>query len=210
MRTVIISSGEIYDYNFCHNIVQSADRIICADGGTRHAVNMKLTPDVIIGDMDSSAAQYIEYFRKKGAEVMQYPKDKDKTDTHICVEFALQFSTEIILLGATGSRIDHMIANISLLKLGIERNVPISMVDNKNHIRMIDDSISLEGNKGDIFSLIPYTEKVEGISTRGAHYELKDAVMELGNPYGVSNLFEEETVEISIKKGYLLVIKSED
>lgn len=210
MKTVIICSGEIYDYSFCLDIVRSADRIICADGGTRHAVNMKLTPDIIIGDMDSSAAQYIEYFRKKGAEVFKYPSDKDKTDTHICVEYALAFSTEIILLGATGSRIDHMIANISLLKLGIENGIPISIVDNKNSIHMIADSISLEGNKGDIFSLIPYTEAVEGITTKGAHYELKDAKMELGNPYGVSNYFEEETVQVSIKRGYLLVIKSKD
>jgi thiamine pyrophosphokinase len=210
MKTVIISSGEIYDYSFCHAIVQSADRIICADGGTRHAINMSLTPDVIIGDMDSSAANYIEHFRKKGVEVIQYPQDKDKTDTHICVEFALAFSREIILLGATGSRIDHMIANISLLKLGIERNIPISMMDNKNHINMIRDSISLEGCKGDYFSLIPFTEKVEGICTKGAKYELKDAEMELGDPYGVSNCFEGNTVEISIKKGYLLVIKAQD
>lgn len=210
MKTVIISSGEIYDYNFCHDIVQSADRIICADGGTRHAINMHITPNVIIGDMDSSVAMYIDYFRKKGVELIQYPQDKDKTDTHICVEFALSFSTEIVLLGATGSRIDHMIANISLLKLGIERNIPISILDNKNHIRMIRDSIWLEGNEGDFFSLIPFTEKVEGICTRGARYELKDAEMELGDPYGVSNCFKDTTVEVSIKKGYLLVIKSSD
>lgn len=210
MKTVIISNGEIYDYNFCYNIIQSADKIICADGGTRHAINMKLTPDVIMGDMDSSAAQYIEYFRKKGAEVIQYPQDKDKTDTHICVEFALTFSTEIVLLGATGSRIDHMIANVSLLKLGIEKNIPVSIIDNKNHIHMIKDSIKIEGTKGDFFSLIPFTEKVEGICTRGAHYELTEAEMELGNPYGVSNCFENNIVEVSIKKGYLLVIKSSD
>lgn len=210
MKTVIISSGEIYDYSFCIDIVRSADRVICADGGTRHAINMQLIPDVIIGDMDSSASQYIEYFGKKGVEVIQYLPEKDKTDTHICIEFALAFSTEIILLGATGSRIDHMIANISLLKLGIERNIPISMIDNKNNIRLIKDSIRLTGRKGDIFSLIPFTEKVEGICTKGAHYELLDAVMELGDPYGVSNYFEGEAVDISITKGYMLVIRSED
>jgi thiamine pyrophosphokinase len=126
------------------------------------------------------------------------------------VEYALDFSTEIIMLGATGYRIDHMLANISLLMLGIRRNIPISIIDSKNLIRMIVDSITLKGKKGELFSLIPYTEKVEGLSTRGAHYELEDAVMELGNPYGISNYFEEETVRITIKKGCLLVIKSED
>jgi thiamine pyrophosphokinase len=210
MKTVIIGSGEIYDYSFCHDIVQSADRIICADGGTRHAINMKLTPHVIIGDLDSSAVRYIDYFRNKGVEIIQYSQDKDKTDTHICIEFALDFSTEIILLGATGSRIDHMLANISLLRLGLKKDIPISIIDDKNNIRMIKDHIVLNGNKGDLFSLIPFTERVKGISTKGAHYELENAVMELGDPYGVSNYFKEERVEVSIKKGYLLVIKSRD
>lgn len=210
MKTIIIGSGEINDYGFCLELLKSADRIICADGGTRHAVNMKLTPDVIIGDMDSSGVQYVEYFRKKGVEVIEYPTDKDKTDVHICIEFALPFSSEIILLGATGSRIDHMLGNISLLKLGLEKGVRISIADNKNRIYMIKDAITLYGKRYDIFSLLPFTEKVEGICTIGAHYELRDAVMEQGNPYGVSNYFEQETVKISIKSGYLLVIKSED
>jgi len=210
MKTVIICSGEIQDYSFCYDIVRSADRIICADGGTRHAINMKLTPHLIIGDMDSSEVRYLDYFKEKGVEIIKFPKAKDKTDTHICIEFALAFSTEIILLGATGSRIDHTIANISLLKLGIENNIPISIIDSKNHIRMIRDSIKLQGEKGRLFSLIPFTEKVEGLSTRGAHYELTNASIELGDSYGVSNYFEGNNVEISIKKGCLLVIKSDD
>lgn len=210
MKTVIIGSGEIYDYSFCLELVNSADRIICADGGTRHAINMRLVPHVIIGDMDSSAAGYVEYFRGKGVETVKYPTDKDKTDMHICVEFALAFSSEIILLGATGSRIDHMLANISLLKLGLEKGIPITILDNRNSIMMIKESIHMRGEKSELFSLIPYTGRVEGICTRGAHYELQDAVMELGDPYGVSNYFEEETVEVSIKKGILLVIRSRD
>lgn len=210
MKTVIIGSGEIHDYNFCLEFVNSADRIICADGGTRHAINMRLVPSLIIGDMDSSASGYVEYFRGKGVETVKYPTDKDKTDMHICVEFALAFSSEIILLGATGSRIDHMLANISLLKLGLEKGIPVTILDDRNSIRMIKDSILMKGKESELFSLIPYTERVEGICTRGAHYELKDAVMELGDPYGVSNYFEEETLEINIKKGILLVIRSRD
>lgn len=210
MKTVIIGSGEIYDYSFCLELVNSADRIICADGGTRHAINMRLVPHIIIGDMDSSAAGYVEYFRGKGVETVRYPTDKDKTDMHICVEFALAFSSEIILLGATGSRIDHMLANISLLKLGMEKGIPVTILDNRNSIMMIRESIHMSGEKSELFSLIPYTERVEGIYTKGAHYELEDAVMELGDPYGVSNYFEEKTVEVSIKKGILLVIRSRD
>ncbi len=210
MKTVIIGSGQINNYDFCRDIVKSADKIICADGGTRHASNMKITPDLIIGDMDSSGAACIEQFEKMGVEVIRYPREKDKTDTHICVEFALSFSTEIILLGATGSRIDHMLANIALLKLGADANIPTTIIDNKNYVRMIKDSIALNGNKGDMFSLIPVTGKGEGISTKGAYYELADATIEAGDSYGISNCFIAERVEVSIKKGYLLVIMSKD
>jgi len=210
MKTVIIGSGQIYNYDFCLDILKSADKIICADGGTRHAANMKITPDVIIGDMDSSEISCIDYFKKMGVKIVRYPKEKDKTDTHICVEFALTFSKEITLLGATGSRIDHTIANISLLKLGIDAKIPITVIDNKNRIRMIDDFIVLGGSKGDLFSLIPVMGKAEGISTKGAYYELTDATIEFGDSYGISNCFNDDKVEVSLKKGYLLVIKSED
>lgn len=210
MKTVIIGNGEICDYSFCKKILRSADKIVCADGGTRHAINMEIIPDVIIGDMDSSSKLHVDHFRKAGVEIIRYPKDKDKTDMHICMEYALAFSKEIILLGATGNRIDHLMANISLLKLGLESDILISIRDNKNCIRMIKDSIVLEGEKGDFFSLIPFSEKVEGIKVKGAHYELDDASMEFGNPYGISNYFKDSRVLVSIRNGYLLVIKSED
>ena len=63
MKTIIISNGEINNYKFFSNIVESADRIICADGGIRHAMNMKLTPDVIIG---SDHLQPTRILQRKG------------------------------------------------------------------------------------------------------------------------------------------------
>ncbi|MGE5632908.1 MAG: thiamine diphosphokinase [Caulobacteraceae bacterium] len=210
MKTVIISSGEIKDYDFCREILSTADYVICADGGTRHAYNMNITPDIIMGDMDSSDVSYIKYYEEKGVSLKKYSPDKDKTDTQLCLEYALEFSSEVVLLGATGSRIDHMLANISLLMLGLEKNIKVSMADDKNRIYLIKDSIMLSGAKGDYFSLIPFTGNVEGVCTEGAHYELHDALMEQGSSYGVSNYFEGDTVKVSIKKGYMLVIKSED
>ena len=129
MNTFIICNGDITDYKYCKNLINKDDFIICADGGTRHAYNMKIMPNLIIGDLDSSQIFYIEYFRNLGVEIIKYPVDKDKTDTHICVLHALEFSNSIILIGALGSRLDHSLANISLLKLGLKKNIPISIKD---------------------------------------------------------------------------------
>ena len=210
MKTFIICNGEITDYKYCQNLIEKGDFIICADGGTRHAYNMKLLPNLIMGDLDSSQISYIEYYKNKGVEIIKYPRDKDKTDTHICVLHALEFSSQIILLGALGSRLDHSLANISLLKLGFKKNIPISIEDYQNQVFLIQDNINIKGKPGEFFSLLPLTDTVEGILVKGAQYELSDAKMSIGNPFGISNVFLDEEVFISIKKGYLIIIKSKD
>lgn len=210
MKTFIICNGEITDYKYCRNLIKKGDFIICADGGTRHAYNMELMPNLIMGDLDSSQISYIEYYKSQGVKIIKYPRDKDKTDTHICVLHALEFSNEIILLGALGSRLDHSLANISLLKLGLKNNIPISIEDYQNQVFLIDNSIKIKGKLGEFFSLLPLSERVDGLLVKGAQYELSDAEMSIGNPFGVSNIFLDEEVFISIKKGYLIIIKSRD
>lgn len=210
MRTVIICNGEISDYEYCLDIIKDADYIICADGGTRHAYSMNVNPDLIIGDFDSSNRTYLEYYKSLGISMETHPKDKDKTDSHICILKALDFSDEIILIGATGSRLDHSMANVSLLKLALDMGKKMYIADRKNEIYLINDNLAISGKPGGFFSLLPLSERVDGICVRGAKYDLEEATMYIGDPYGTSNQFKQENVEIRIKSGYLLVIKSED
>ncbi len=210
MKTIIICSGLIKDYTFFNAIIETSDYIICADGGSRHAFEMKIKPDLIIGDLDSISKKYIDYYNSIDVKIIKFPSDKDKTDTQICIEYALHFSNEIILIGATGNRIDHMLANISLLKMGIDKGKIIRMIDENNEIYLMDSELTILGEKGEIISLLPISERVEGVTIVGSRYELKKALMEIGNPYGVSNYFIGNEINITIEKGYLLVIKSRD
>ena len=210
MKTAIICNGQVTDYEYSMDIIKDADYIICADGGTRHAYKMGICPDLIIGDFDSTNGFYLEHYKKMGVKIQEYPRDKDKTDSHICILKALDFSSEIVLLGVTGSRLDHTLANISLLKLGLDKNIKMYIADEQNEIYLINDKITIRGKPGELFSLLPLTPRVEGIKVCGARYELDEAVMEIGDPYGTSNVFGQESVEIKIEKGYLLVIKSKD
>lgn len=210
MRIAIISSGSIYDYEGCKERLTQVQKIICADGGTRHAYNMGIVPDVIIGDMDSSTDEYIKHFQELKIPFIKYSRNKDKTDTHICLEYALELCDEVLLFGATGTRLDHTLANISILRLAADRGKMACIIDENNEIYVIKDTIRLEGKKGDILSLIPISTKVEGVTLKGTHYPLQDAKMELGNPYGVSNIFKQDSIEVFISSGYLAVIKARD
>ncbi len=210
IKTAIISNGQVSDYEHLKSVITDCDYIICADGGLRHAFHLKIVPDTVIGDLDSTPSEIINYYKNQNVQFIEYSSDKDKSDTQLCLEYALEFSEEILMMSALGSRIDHTIANISLLKLGLEKNKIVRLIDAKNEICMINKELAIKGTKGDIVSLIPMSEKVTGINITGVHYELFDAVMEIGNPYGVSNYFENESVHISIDSGYLLVIRSSD
>lgn len=210
MKAAIVCNGSIQDYDRCKEKLQQADKIICADGGTRHLVHMNLMPDIIIGDMDSAQDEYIEYYLKNNVPIIRYNPEKDKTDTHICMEYALERFDEIFLMGATGSRLDHTLGNISLLKLAADKGKVACIVDENNEIYVVKDGIELQGNKDDILSLLPLSSKVEGIDLKGVYYPLQNAVMEIGNPYGVSNKFKESIVTLAIKTGYMIIIKSRD
>ncbi|MBR5156409.1 MAG: thiamine diphosphokinase [Clostridia bacterium] len=206
MRAVIIAGGDFKNPDFYRKLLNDSDTIICADGGCLAAQKIGLMPDVIIGDFDS----YPQNLAKAKTEKIVLPTEKDRTDTHECVCYAINHGfDEILLLGATGSRLDHTIANIHLLKVALDNNIKMKIVDEYNEVYLTDKEIFLKKSEGQHVSVLPIGI-AEGISSTGLYYPMKDAVMEFGNPYGVSNEFNSDEAAISVKKGLLLVILSRD
>lgn len=204
-RAVIVSGGTVEDPSYYRGMFSEDDLIICADSGYRTAQRLSLVPDVVIGDFDS----FPEREAILGTKLV-LPAEKDHTDTHECVCYALaQDVWEIVVIGAIGSRMDHTIANIHLLGIAMESGVAMKIVNEHNEIFLIRDTVKIPRREGWHFSLLPL-EKTEGITLEGFYYPLRDAVMEFGNPYGVSNEFTAEEATVSIKKGLLLAILSRD
>lgn len=211
MKATIISSGKIEDKAFYKTHLIDADYIICCDGGANIAYEYDFVPDLIIGDFDSINDKALEYFKSKNIEIWQFPSEKDKTDTQIAVEYVVSKGfDEVVMLSCIGSRIDHVLGNISLLYYLTKNEVKAIMMDNNNVVMMIKDSIRIFGKKGRLISLLPYTPVVKGIKTKGLYYPLDDDVMEFGNPFGISNVIIEDEAIITVKEGFLLVILSND
>lgn len=214
MKILIISGGRFEEEVAKEYLKKhSFDYTIAVDGGIAYASMLGMTPDLLLGDFDTIDKNTLEEYRQKKIEMLEFPPKKDYTDTHLALITALDKKPEsITILSGTGTRMDHTLANIGLLTLAVEQKVPVEMIDANNRIRMIDDQLILEKceQRKTYISLLPYTEKVTGITLTGFQYPLENAELTIGISRGISNELVEKQGMISMKQGKLLVIESWD
>jgi len=211
MRAVLVCNGAINNYDAIKKHFDISDYIISVDGGARHLKKMGIVPQLLIGDFDSANSEDLKYFMDQGIEAFKFPIEKDMTDSELAIEKAIEMGAdELVFVGALGSRVDHSIANILLLKKLMDIGVKASIVNENNQVYMFNTTFSLQKQDGYKLSLIPISDKVTGVSTKGLKYKLNDATMVLGTSWGVSNEFEEETATVTIGEGILLVCVSRD
>ena len=150
---------------------------------------------------------------QKKPVILQFQPEKDETDTEIAIRTAIsQGCTTIHILGATGTRVDHMMGNIHLLGMAMEQGVDCMLLDPHNRIRMINRGLVLkkEEQYGNYVSLLPFTPQVTGLTLTGFKYPLDGYTLECYHSLGVSNEITEEQAEISFRDGVLLVVESRD
>lgn len=211
MKAVIVCNGSVKDYNVIRPFFENAGYIISVDGGAGHLRKLGIMPDVLLGDFDSANREDIEYFQTRGIKAEQFPVEKDMTDSELAIERAVEKGVdEIIFIGAMGSRVDHSMANIFLLKKLLDQKVKACIADEHNRVYMFDKTFSMPRVEGYKLSLIPVTEEVTGVTTKGLKYPLNNATMHLGTSWGVSNEFYEDIAGVTIGSGTLLVCLSRD
>ena len=112
-KTLIVTGGSInvaWAKEWLDN--QTFDYCIAADSGLEYADKLGLKVDFLLGDYDSVDKDVLDRY-KSNTEFEIYPKEKDYTDTHLAIMTALKKgATDIYILGATGTRMDHTITNI--------------------------------------------------------------------------------------------------
>ncbi|AYO30103.1 MAG: thiamine pyrophosphokinae [Thermoanaerobacteraceae bacterium] len=208
MKAVIFAGGTVDDYRLQKKYVVGADIIICADSGVRHAFMMGITPDLVVGDMDSVVPEDLNRIKELGIEQETFAAEKDFTDTELALEKAYQRgATEAVILGGIGDRPDHSLANILLMVNFKKRGLEIRLAGENWEMFLIEGQVQISGKKGDLLSLIPLSREVSGIETRGLYYPLKNETIPMGTSRGISNVFLGDEVMVRTKKGLLLAVK---
>ena len=179
--------------------------VICADGGARHLNTLGVTADLIVGDMDSLSVDVTN------EDTIKYPVRKDFTDSEIAVDIAIKKGfKKIVMVGFTGTRLDHTLTNLFLLKRISKSGATGIIIDSNNEIYYAKAENEILGKIGDIVSIIPVGDDLLGIKTEGLDYPLFDETLEFGKGRGVSNIMTKEKCTIKIKSGQGLIIKSKD
>lgn len=209
-KCLIISGGhlETGSLQFYQDKIGKVDYTICADGGVRHAAKLGIKPDLVVGDFDTLTPEEVERTCKNGVKIRRYPCRKDYTDTHIALLQAVEMGyCEIDIIAAWGGRLDHTLANIMLLALPEAENARLRILDEKHEAYLVRNKAKFSGKTGEIISLLPLSDCVSGVFTKGLEYNLENGILKMGIPIGVSNSFADSEVEIEIKKGLLLAIR---
>lgn len=187
--------------------IQPEDTLVAADGGARHLIRMGLVPHILIGDMDSLTPEEVESLKAQGCKVWRFPGEKDWTDLELALNYALDRDFKSIrLAAAAGGRIDQQMANIFLLTRPELANPNIALDDGTEEIFLIKGQYIVQGEIGDRISLIPLDEQVEGVTTQGLQWILKEDTLYRSATRGISNVMTADTAVISAQSGNLLCI----
>lgn len=183
-----------------------ADFVIACDAGYIHAQRADIVPDVIIGDFDSYLGDL-----PGGVEIIRTKPEKDDTDTMMALKLAIRRGyRRIMLVGALGGRIDHMLANISLIAFAATKGADLQIVDGHHQIFAVrDGKRRVPRSSWRNLSVFAFDTECTGVTLRGVKYLLEGAVLTNTFALGVSNEFTEDIAEISVESGILIVVLSD-
>jgi thiamine pyrophosphokinase len=234
-RALIISGGSVQK-DFLWKVFRSfrADFVIAADSGleavqeleesgaladgsesdNESACGKDVMVTYIVGDFDSAKAGILKpYENRPDVEIRRFKPEKDYTDTEIALRLALELgSQEIVLMGCTGTRLDHVWGNVQLLVIAREAGAKAWILDTHNRISLAESGMRLKKCEqfGKYVSLFPLGGAVKKLTLRGMKYPLTDYELRPISSRCVSNEIEEDEAVITFEDGLLLVMETRD
>ncbi|NLG32506.1 MAG: thiamine diphosphokinase [Syntrophomonadaceae bacterium] len=206
MKCLVMVNGFYGQLNGYKERIKKADSLWCVDGGANYAYQMQIVPDIIVGDMDSILPRVYDHYKALGVDFRQYPRKKDYTDTQLAISLISETGfDDITFLGSLGNRLDHTLANIYCGMEFCEKGGKIEHYNPDYSVFLVKDQLTLQGNIGDLVSVLALTEKATGVFEAGFEYPLENAVLYKKNPYAVSNVMQYKEASISIKEGIILI-----
>ena len=229
-RCIIVGAGDFYGIPV---EIQKDDLVIAADAGYEYLKDRGIRPDLIIGDFDSmqvkgvkgvtgsvsglsifadaEKAEYIHHLKHMeidGVETRVINPVKNDPDMMACVRIGLaEGCREMHLLGGTGKRVDHSIANLQILGFLASKGCRGYLYGQNQVITAIrNTSVCFSGTMQGYLSVFSLTDTSEGVTETGLKYVVEDVTLNNLTPTGLSNEFVGTEATVSVRNGTLLLV----
>ena len=207
MSVLIFANGVIEKLDWIRPYLDQATVVIAANGASRHLVALNVRPDIVIGDLDSLPEAVREEWETAGTRIVTHPAEKDETDLELVLLYAvLHYDGPILVFGAMGGRLDQMISNVLLLAHPALAGQEVLLVELFQKAWLITTETEIQGEVGDLVSLIPLNEAVEIGRTTGLKWQLEKESLQFGLARGISNVMTESRAVIEVVSGLLLCV----
>ena len=204
---VVVSGGEAPERSAAVAVPAHAP-VVAADLGLEHALALGLDVAVAVGDFDSASPEAIDRAEASGVRIVRHPTEKDATDLELALDeaFALE-PARILVLAGRGGRLDHELAALLLLASPRYASAQVDAVIGPARVHVIRGERELEGDPGELLTLLAVNGAAVGVTTEGLAFPLRGETLEPGSSRGVSNVFDGTRARISLAGGVLLAVR---
>jgi len=207
-RAVVFVNGEYEDEEFYRRLFAAADLTVAADGGAGFLLRNGLVPDVLAGDFDSLADAHVEELATAGARVVRHPARKDFTDCEAAVDEALAWGAQtVVLAGALGKGLDHVLGNLAALRLVARRGLAARLAAPDLSLAVLAHAgeLAVPAPAGTRVSLLALSNAAS-VSLRGFDYLLDRGMITAAGCLGIGNAVAVSPATVTLHAGELAVI----
>lgn len=204
MRALIFAGGSAPGLG--HHEIPTADLVIAADSGLHHALDLGLDVDLIVGDLDSADRDRVDAAVTAGAQLLQYPAAKDQTDLELALGIAVENGAqELVVVGALGGRLDHLLANTALLASSRWAEQSVELLDASARLWVVRDTRRLDVEANATVSLLAVGGPAV-VTTSGFRWDLSHHQLVPGTSLGVSNVATTVGPSVTVQRGVVVAI----
>jgi len=172
-EAVIIANGQFPKKGNVIDILKESEYLVCCDGAIEHLERKHISPDIIVGDLDSFPEEYYAKYHNKIVHI----EEQDTNDLSKAFNYLVEKGfNKITILGATGKRDDHTLANISLL-YNYNKKAETEIVTDYGRWNVIDKSTELKSHVGQQVSLFSNNREAQMFS-EGLKYPLNGMIFD--------------------------------
>jgi thiamine pyrophosphokinase len=203
-RPVLVANGPVLWTLESAALAAAAAPLLAADGGANHLGRIGLRPDAVIGDLDSISPGIRKF---NGEERMIHRPDQDRTDLDKALGYVFEelgLGT-LTVLGATGGRLDHAVANLGLLA---RRALAMKLVylSQDSSIVAVTGEAVLDAVVGETWSFLTF-DPLARVSLGGVKWPVTDGALDVAGRPSISNKATSDRIWVRAEGGAVVVVR---